>query len=44
MFFEKWDVFKFFIVNCEMGEMQDKYFYFIIDMLEFGDVFVMNDI
>ena len=31
------------IVNRETGEMQDKHFHSIIDMLEPGDALVMND-
>ena len=34
---------KLLIVNRETGEMQDKHFHSIIDMLEPGDALVMND-
>lgn len=40
---EKRDASKLLIVNRETGEMQDKYFHSIIDMLEPGDALVMND-
>lgn len=40
---EKRDASKLLIVNRETGEMQDKHFHSIIDMLEPGDVLVMND-
>lgn len=40
---EKRDASKLLIVNRETGEMQDKHFHSIIDMLEPGDALVMND-
>ena len=40
---EKRDASKLLIVNRETGEMQDKHFHSIIDMLESGDALVMND-
>ena len=40
---EKRDASKLLVVNRETGEMQDKYFHSIIDMLEPGDALVMND-
>ena len=40
---EKRDASKLLIVNRDTGEMQDKYFHSIIDMLEPGDALVMND-
>ena len=40
---EKRDASKLLIVNRETGEMQDKYFHSIINMLEPGDALVMND-
>ena len=40
---EKRDASKLLIVNRETGEMQDKRFHSIIDMLEPGDALVMND-
>ena len=40
---EKRDASKLLIVNRETGEMQDKPFHPIIDMLEPGDALVMND-
>ena len=40
---EKRDASKLLIVNRETGEMQDKQFHSIIDMLEPGDALVMND-
>ena len=40
---EKRDASKLLVVNRETGEMQDKHFHSIIDMLEPGDALVMND-
>ena len=40
---EKRDASKLLIVNRETGEMQDKHFHSIIDMLEPGDALIMND-
>lgn len=40
---EKRDASKLLIVNRETGEMQNKHFHSIIDMLEPGDALVMND-
>ena len=40
---KKRDASKLLIVNRETGEMQDKHFHSIIDMLEPGDALVMND-
>lgn len=40
---EKRDASKLLIVNRETGEMQDKHFHSIINMLEPGDALVMND-
>ena len=40
---EKRDASKLLIVKRETGEMQDKHFHSIIDMLEPGDSLVMND-
>ncbi|HEU9408400.1 TPA: tRNA preQ1(34) S-adenosylmethionine ribosyltransferase-isomerase QueA [Streptococcus pneumoniae] len=40
---EKRDASKLLIVNRETGEMQDKHFHSIIDMLEPGGALVMND-
>ena len=40
---EKRDASKLLIVNRETGEMQDKHFHSIIDMLEPGDALVMNE-
>lgn len=40
---EKRDASKLLIVNRKTGEMQDKHFHSIIDMLESGDALVMND-
>ena len=40
---EKRDASKLLIVNRKTGELQDKHFHSIIDMLEAGDALVMND-